>query len=226
MALLALSSAHADAQAAADPPAAPLAIATEAGDAARLDAAAAAPLTAIAPFDAVAPEVPFQTAADGFLTLHFADGLRTRIGASTRARLTGTYAEAGYDARGFVLDSGLVAYTFDAGQAADSATFQMTDRAGAAVVMGGTGGVLAGTTGLRLVVLTGEAALTDPSSGARLAVPAGSAGVVGDEGLAVRPSTLAERDQVAEPVARRRRLLVPGTDDEGNARTFIIEWDD
>ena len=212
LALLAAARSDAAAQAAA-----PLAVATEATDAVW----EAAPDSALAPLTSVGAGDRFSTS--GTLALHFADGLRLRFGPARGAALAGTYADGRYADRSVELDSGLVRYAFPE---APSAPLVFRAGAATATVSSGTGGVLVDDAELRLVVLSGEAELFDPNSGQRSAVAAGQAGVIGADGLAVRPNSLAERDLASEPVQRRRRLLVPGTDDEGNARTYIIEWDE
>ena len=190
---------------------APLAVVTEAAG------------TVLEPLTSVSAETPFDVDAQGALVLHFADGLRLRFGGARGAVLTGTYEGARYADRGVEIDSGLVRYAFPE---APSAPLIFRSEAATATAATGTGGVVVDDAGLRLVVLSGEAELFAPDTGQRLAVVAGQAGVIDAGGLSVRSSTLAERDLAAEPVERRRRLLVPGTDDEGNARTFIIEWDE
>jgi hypothetical protein len=204
--------------------AAPLAIVTDASSALFMDGTSEpdtlAPARPVRPFDRLG------TPPDGALTLNFADGLRARWGPSTLAMVSGAYADGRYADRGLALDSGFVAYRFEGEVTGQPLRVGVTGQVAVASLARGTGAVLADAGGLRLVVLEGEGFVLDPTSTDSLAVAEGMVGVASAAGLQLRRSTLAERDLIAEPTERRRRLLVPGTDDEGNARTFIIEWDE
>ena len=183
------------------------------------DTLAAAPLLAVSPRDRVV------TGPDGHVALAFADFIRLRIGASTGTDFVGQYDHRGYTSREVRVDSGSVGYTFEPNAAAPL-SFTKHRGDGQARVLEGAGAILADSASFRVVVLDGSAEVMGGEPETLLLVAAGSVGVVDAGGVRVRASTLAERDAAAEPTERRRRLLIPGTDEEGNARTFIIEWDD
>ena len=234
LALLAPSSADAQngvgkgATAGIAPAPAPLALVVEAsgralvvgGSVVPADTVVAAPLTTLNLLDRV------LTGPQSRVALRYADRLRVRVEEQTSADLLGQYQGGQYQGRTLRLDSGRVAYTFGTEPSEPAAPLRIATSRAAVDMHEGSGTVVAGSQGFRYIALEKGGYVLNLENLKSAEVASGQTAEVGDGGIIVRPSTLAERDLASEPAALRRRLLVPGTDDEGNARTFIIEWDE